>query len=140
MNVEDDHNVVDPPTNVVGWTTDNGAVLISDRWDIWKVPVAAGTPAVNLTVNGTQGSDPLSGTRCGSIRRSAASISSKPQYFSAMSEWTKRAGYGVLEPGKTGLKMLLWDDASIAGLQKAEKARRLDLPPRDADGRDRRTT
>ena len=47
---------------------------------------------------------------------------SKRQVFSVMAEMTKKSGYGVLEPGTTGLKMLLWDDAQIGALQKAEKA------------------
>ena len=45
----------------------------------------------------------------------------KPQYFSAISEWTKRGGYGVLAPDKPGVTMLLWEDAAIRGLAKAEK-------------------
>jgi dipeptidyl aminopeptidase/acylaminoacyl peptidase len=121
VNVEDDHNIVDPPTNVVGWTSDNSAVLISDRWDIWKIPAAAGAPAVNLTVNGRKDQIRYQGrVRIDPDERGIDLA--KPQYFAAMSEWTKRAGYGVLQPGQTGLKMLLWEDASIARLQKAEKA------------------
>jgi dipeptidyl aminopeptidase/acylaminoacyl peptidase len=121
VNVEDDHNIVDPPTNVVGWTSDNSAVLISDRWDIWKIPAAAGAPAVNLTVNGRKDQIRYQGRLRIDPDERGIDLS-KPQYFAAMSEWTKRAGYGVLQPGQTGLKMLLWEDASIARLQKAEKA------------------
>lgn len=121
VNVEDDHNVVDPPSNAIGWTSDNEYVLISDRWDIWKVPATPGAPAVNLTVNGKRDSIRYQG-RVGGIYENERGIDlSKPQYFSAMSEWTKRAGYGVLEPGKLGLNMLLWEDAAITGLQKADK-------------------
>ena len=121
IDTEDDHNVVDPPTGALGWTKDNAFVLLSDNWDIWKVPVAAGQPAVNLTVNGKKDKiryqqrlrvDPL---------ERGADMSTR-QVFSVMAEMTKKSGYGVLEPGTTGLKMLLWDDASITGLQKAEKA------------------
>ena len=36
---------------VMGWAKDGGSVLISDRWDIWRVPVEGGG-FVNLTVNG----------------------------------------------------------------------------------------
>ena len=35
----------------IGWVKDSKAVLISDNWDIWQVPVDGGA-AVNLTVNG----------------------------------------------------------------------------------------
>jgi dipeptidyl aminopeptidase/acylaminoacyl peptidase len=121
VDVEDDHNVVDPPLNPMGWTSDSTALLLSDDWDIWKVPIAAGTQAVNLTMNGKKNS----------IRyRSRVRIDpdekgidlSKPQYFSAMAEWTKKQGFGILTPGKPGVKMLTWDDAAFNRLAKAKKA------------------
>ncbi|MBK9241212.1 MAG: S9 family peptidase [Acidobacteria bacterium] len=121
INIEDDHNIIDPPTQAMGWTSDNQYILISDRWDIWKVPVAANEAAVNLTVNGKRDSIRYQGRVPGIYQNERGIDLSKPQYFSVMGEWTKRAGYGILEPGKTGLKMLLWEDASITGLQKAEK-------------------
>ena len=120
VDTEDDHNVVDPPTNVVGWTSDSASVLISDRWDIWKIPVAAEAPAVNLTVNGRKDQIRYQ-TRVRTDPDERGIDLTKPQYFSAMSEWTKRGGYGVLEPGKPGVTMLLWEDAAIRGLAKAEK-------------------
>jgi hypothetical protein len=96
-------------------------VLISDRWDIWKVPVGAAGAAVNLTVNGKK--EQIRYQNRLRIDPDERGIDlAKPQYFSAMSEWTKRAGYGILQPGQAGLKMLLWEDASISGLQKAEKS------------------
>ena len=51
INLEDDHNVDRPPTQVVGWSKDANAVLISDNWDVWKVPVT-GAGHVNLTGDG----------------------------------------------------------------------------------------
>jgi dipeptidyl aminopeptidase/acylaminoacyl peptidase len=120
VNVESDHNITDPPSNAIGWTADNQYVLLSDRWDIWKVPVAAGEAAVNLTVNGKKDQIRYQGRVFGVYREERGIDLSKPQYFSVMSEWTKRAGYGVLEPGKVGLNMLLWEDAAISSLQKAE--------------------
>jgi len=121
VDVEDDHNVVDPPLNPMGWTSDSTVLLLSDDWDIWKVPIAAGAQAVNLTVNGKKDS----------IRyRSRVRIDpdekgidlSKPQYFSAMAEWTKKQGFGLLTPGKPGVQMLTWDDATFSRLTKAKKA------------------
>ena len=35
---EDDHNVDNPPTPMVGWAADGKSVLLSDGWDIWKCP------------------------------------------------------------------------------------------------------
>ena len=121
VDVEDDHNIVDPPTNALGWTSDNAFVLISDRWDIWKIPVAAGQPAVNLTVNGKKDKIRYQG-RLRIDPQERGIDMSKPQYFSVIAELTKRSGFGILQPGTTGLKMALWEDAAITGLQKAEKA------------------
>jgi dipeptidyl aminopeptidase/acylaminoacyl peptidase len=120
VDVEDDHNVADPPTRLIGWSADSRSVLLSDDWDIWQVPVAAGAKAVNLTVNGKK--EAIRYTNRIRIDPDEQGIDlTKRQYFSAMSEWTKRQGYGVLEPGTAGLKMLLWEDAAISRLQKAEK-------------------
>lgn len=57
----------------------------------------------------------------GWLERALSIDLAKPQYFSALAEWTKRGGYGVLEPGKPGITMLLWEDAAIRGLAEAEK-------------------
>jgi dipeptidyl aminopeptidase/acylaminoacyl peptidase len=121
VNVEDDHNIENPPSQFLGWTADSSAVLVSDRWDIWQVPVDAGKTAVNLTVNGRTDQIRYQG-RVRTDPDERGIDMTKPQYFSAMSEWTKRDGYGVLEPGRAGLKMLLWEDASINRLAKADKA------------------
>ena len=121
VDVEDDHNIVDPPANFVGWSSDSRYVLLNDLWDIWKVPAAAGEQAVNLTVNGKKDQIRYQGRIRIDPDEEGIDLS-KPQYFGAMAEWTKRDGYGVLEPGTTGLKMLLWEDASISRLGKADDA------------------
>ncbi len=35
----------------IGWTKDSASVLLTDKWDVWQVPVNGGA-AVNLTGNG----------------------------------------------------------------------------------------
>jgi hypothetical protein len=48
----DDHNnLVTPPLPPVGWSKDGSAVILTDGYDIWKVPVKGGA-AVNLTIDG----------------------------------------------------------------------------------------
>jgi len=119
VDTEDDHNVVKPPRPALGWTSDSSAVLLSDGWDIWKVPVA-GAPAVNLTGNGRK-----DGIRYRSILRLDPDEKgidlSAPRYVSAFGEYTKKGGVARLEPGRPGAQMLLWDDAGF-GLQKAKQA------------------
>jgi dipeptidyl aminopeptidase/acylaminoacyl peptidase len=121
VDIEDDHNIENPPTSPMGWTSDNAHVLISDGWDIWKVPAAAGKPAVNLTVNGKKDKIRYRNRVVTDPQERGADMS-KRQVFNVFAEMTKKSGYGVLEPGATGLKMLIFEDAQIGALQKAEKA------------------
>lgn len=123
INTENDTNVVEPPTQVIGWAKDGGSVLISDSWDIWRAPVEGGS-VVNLTVNGRkdgiryQQRFPLE-----PVTERADGIDLKmPQYFRVYGEWTKKGGIGRLDPGKPGLQMVTWGDASFSRLMKAEKA------------------
>jgi len=118
VNVEDDHNVEDPPARQLGWTADSAAVLLTDNWDIWRIPVD-GSDATNLTANGKE--DGLRYRQRVRVDPDENGIDlSNPQYISVLAEWTKKAGYGVLEPGQAGVRMLLWDDAQFNRLQKAE--------------------
>jgi dipeptidyl aminopeptidase/acylaminoacyl peptidase len=119
IDIEDDHNVAKPPRPALGWTKDGDAVLLSDGWDIWKVPVAGGG-AVNLTVNGKK-----DGIRYRSILRldpeERGVDFSVPRYVTMFGESTKKGGVARLEPGKTGVQPLLWDDAAF-NVQKARKS------------------
>jgi dipeptidyl aminopeptidase/acylaminoacyl peptidase len=125
VDVEDDHNVVKPPTNVIGWTKDSAAVLVSDNWDIWQVPVGGGA-AVNLTATGRKDQiryqrrldvDPIE-------ERGKGIDLAKAQYFVAYGEWTKKAAIARVAPGKAGAELLNWGDANFGTLLKAKNADR----------------
>ena len=121
VNIEDDHNIDRLPTNPIGWTKDSAAVLISDNWDVWKLPVDEKEPAVNLTRDGK---------KAGIRYRNLITINAEekgidlsvPLYFSAMEEWTKKSGFVRIDPGQTGPSRLCWDDAEFGGLMKAANA------------------
>jgi len=123
VDAEDDHNVVRPPTGSIGWTKDSASVLLTDNWDIWQVPVAGGT-VVNLTINGRK--DQIRYQRrypIEPVQERALGIDlTRPQYFAAYGEWTKRAGIARLTPGKPGVDMLNWSDAAFGTLIKAKDA------------------
>ena len=123
VDAEDDHNVVKPPTGSIGWTKDGASVLLSDNWDIWQVPVNGGT-VVNLTGNGRK--DLIRYQRrypTEPVEERALGIDlTKPQYFAAYGEWTKKAGIARLAPGKPGVEILNWSDASYATLLKVKAA------------------
>lgn len=121
INEEDDHNVIKPPISPYsfGWAKDGVSVLLYDNWDVWNVPVHGGK-GVNLTVNGKK-----EGIRYRSRYRLDPEEEgidlSKPLYISSYGEWTKKGGVALLDKGRPGAKMLLWDDAAFS-IRKAEKA------------------
>ncbi|MDD8027153.1 MAG: prolyl oligopeptidase family serine peptidase [Acidobacteriota bacterium] len=120
INEDDDHNVKNPPDYPIGWSEDGLFALLSDGWDIWKVPVHGG-PAVNLTVNGRQ--DGIRYRGLNSLDPDDKGVDlAKPLYVQMYGEWTKKAGIGRLEKGKPGVQVLLWDDAGFGGPAKARKA------------------
>jgi dipeptidyl aminopeptidase/acylaminoacyl peptidase len=126
VDIEDDHNNVKPPVNAIGWVKGSNAVLLSDAWDIWKVAVAPGDgpPAVNLTGNGRK--DAIRYQQRFALEpadeRDEGIDLSKPQYFRAYGEWTKKAGIARIEPGGAGVKVLGWSDVTYPALIKAKNA------------------
>jgi len=120
VDAENDVNVVKPPTPFLGWSKDSKYVLLSDNWDIWEVPVSGG-PGVNLTVNGK--TDQIRYRRPQILDPEQRGYDlSKPLYVEVYSEWTKKDGIGVLEPGKPGVNRLMWDEAAYGPVIKAKKA------------------
>jgi dipeptidyl aminopeptidase/acylaminoacyl peptidase len=130
VDTEDDHNNLYPPSNTAfGWTKDNSAVLLSDGWDIWKVPVDGGA-AVNLTGNGKKDQIRYRGINTTwtlpAGRRSAAVMQqgidlSKPLYISTYGEWTKKEGISRVDAGKVGATAIFFEPASYS-VQKARDA------------------
>jgi dipeptidyl aminopeptidase/acylaminoacyl peptidase len=117
---DDDTNNVKPPVFPLGWTKDGVSVLLSDNWDIWNVP-AHGGAAVNLTVNGKRDQMRYQ-TRFRLDPDEKGADLTQPMYLRTYGEWTKKTGIARVEPGKTGAKPLLWDDANFGGLMKAKRA------------------
>lgn len=125
VDVEDDHNVEEPLINPLGWSSDSKYVLLRDGWDIWQIPINPKEKPLNLTVNGR--SERIRYQYRFSLDREEKGIDlTKPQYIRIYGEWTKKSGIALLQPSKKGLEpgaeTLVWEDASIGVLQKAEKA------------------
>ena len=112
VNDEDDHNVVKPPAKTMGWSKDGAFVLLSDNWDIWKLPVHGG-PGVNLTGDGKK--DAIHYRARLTLNPEEKGIDfDAPLYVSFQAEWTKKAGIGRIDPSKPGVvNKLLWDDAEF---------------------------
>ena len=119
INKDNDRNVVKPPIRPFGWVKNGVSVLLYDNWDVWNVPVHGGK-GVNLTLNGKE-----EGIRYRFRFRLDPEEKgidlSKPLYITAYGEWTKKGGIALVDKGKPGAKMLLWDDA-LFSLRKAKNA------------------
>jgi dienelactone hydrolase len=113
VNTEDDHNMDRPPVAPLGWAKDGSAVLLSDNWDIWRVPVRGSGSAVNLTTNGRE-----TGVRYQRrvvIDPDERGIDlARPLYITMYGERTKKEGLAVVHAAKPGATSLVWDDAKFA--------------------------
>ncbi|WIO73743.1 prolyl oligopeptidase family serine peptidase [Porticoccaceae bacterium LTM1] len=119
INVEDDHNQVDPPYQAIGWAKGEKWVLLSDGWDIWKVS-ATGGRSENLTRDGKQKQIRYSNvTTYDEDARQDGIDLSRDLYVSAYGEWTKKSGFGLI---KKGVEMLKWGEAKYAMPRKAKDA------------------
>ena len=133
-NTDDDHNnLVAPPRQAFAWAKDGSAVLLSDGWDVWRVPVSANAKPVNLTVDGRKNQ-----TRYQRLYAFDAGVTAgrggrgrgpgieegvdltRPIYFGTYGEWTKKEGLARVEPGKIGATSLVWDDAALTFTKAAE--------------------
>ncbi len=136
VNSEDDHNnLFPPPVQPRGWTKDGAAVVLSDNWDLWQVPVTTGGgSAVNLTGDGKRtqvryrtiyqfdAAAPGGGGRGGGRGGSGGGIDlTQPLYLGTYGEWTKKEGLSRVDPGQPGAKSLFFDDAKVS-ITKARDA------------------
>lgn len=120
VDTEDDHNVVKPPARMMGWSKDGAFVLLSDHWDVWKLPVHGGS-GVNLTGDGKAEAIRYRSRLVLDPEEKGIDLNA-PLYFSLYGEWTKKAGVGRIDPGKPGVTRLLWDDAEFGAVQKAKNS------------------
>jgi len=119
IDVEDDHNVKDPPIRAVGWTSDSESVLLTDAWDIWKVD-ADGDEHSNLTKTGRE--EGIRYRRPLRYDPDQEGIDlSEPVYVEIYGEWTKNTGLAKLTLNGRDTETLLWDDAQHT-VQRAEDA------------------
>jgi dipeptidyl aminopeptidase/acylaminoacyl peptidase len=135
----DDHNnLVTPPGGAIGWSKDASAVLLSDGYDVWKVPAKGGTPT-NLTVDGRK--NQIRYQRLYAFDGTAATAGggrggrgggggggggrgldlTKPLYFATYAEWTKKEGLAKVDPSRPGAQTLVMENAKLT-FQKAKDA------------------
>jgi dipeptidyl aminopeptidase/acylaminoacyl peptidase len=116
---ESDATVVQkPPFGVVGWTRNDDTVLIYDKFDIWQVG-ADGSNATRLT----DGAAEQVRHRYVRLNPDEEFIDTdKPLIVALFGTWSKRSGFGRLNPGAQKVERLIFEDKSITGLAKAKDA------------------
>jgi dipeptidyl aminopeptidase/acylaminoacyl peptidase len=106
-----------PPFGVAGWTRDDGAVLLNDKYDVWAV-ASDGSKAERLTSGAAE-----------QVRHRLVRLDpdeefvdlSKPIYLTLFGEWTKKSGYARRDPAGT-VTRLVWLDRGVGSLAKAKRA------------------
>ena len=133
VNQENDHTVEQPPPyGTGGWMDDDQAVLLYDRYDVWRV-APDGSGGERLTRGDEED------VRHRVVRLDfdePAHASDEPLYLSRFGHWTKESGYARLHPDGR-VEPLIYEAASIGRLARADEAdryifveQRYDLPPR----------
>jgi dipeptidyl aminopeptidase/acylaminoacyl peptidase len=106
-----------PPFGVAGWTRDDAAVLLNDKYDVWSI-ASDGSKSERLTNGAAE-----------QVRHRLVRLDpddewvdpSKPLYFSLTGEWTKKSGYARREPSGT-VTRLVWADKGVGSRAKARQA------------------
>ncbi len=107
-----------PAFGVAGWTKNDEAVILYDKFDLWKV-AADGSRATRLTDGAAE-----------QVRHRYLRLNpddewidtEKPLYLSLFGIWSKKSGYARLLPGATAVERLVWLDKSVTRLAKAKDA------------------
>jgi dipeptidyl aminopeptidase/acylaminoacyl peptidase len=105
-----------PAYGVAGWTKNDEAVILYDKFDLWKV-AADGTRATRLTGGAAEQ------TRHRYVRINPDDEwidTDRPIYMSLFGLWTKRSGYARLAPGAATAEPVIWVDKGVGRLAKAK--------------------
>ncbi|MDA1268758.1 MAG: prolyl oligopeptidase family serine peptidase [Bacteroidetes bacterium] len=107
---------------MVGWLPEDGAILINDRFDIWKIDPRNPAAAKNITLG--EGRKRQIIFRRERLKLDETAIDSKePLILFAFDSQTKMSGYFTGDfSGKNLPKQLLLTDHRYAGLKKAENS------------------
>ncbi len=107
-----------PPFGVAGWTANDAAVLLYDKFDIWQV-AADGRTAVRLT----DGAAAQTRHRYVRLDPDEEWIDpDKPILVSLFGIRSKQSGYGRIAPGAATAEPLVWRDLAISALARAKDA------------------
>ncbi len=107
-----------PPFGVAGWTSNDEAVVLYDKFDLWQVS-ANGSGGVRVTDGAAE-----------QVRHRYLRLNpddewidtSKPIAVSLFGVWSKKSGFGRIAPGARQADRLVWMDKSASSLARAKDA------------------
>ena len=106
-----------PPFGVAGWTANDNAVLLYDKFDVWEV-AADGSRATRLT----DGAAEQVRHRLVRLDPDAEWIdTTKPLTFSLFGTWSKKSGYARRSAGGE-VECLIFEDRAVGNLARAHDA------------------
>ena len=129
IDTDDDHTGPRPHFPIAGFTPDGKSVLVSNKYDLWELPLDGAGAAKNVTLGAgaksevryryvraepVDESDPLA------VRHSREIDLTKPMLFETFGEYTKDGGFARLENGK--MTELVRDAAAYGAPSRAAKA------------------
>jgi dipeptidyl aminopeptidase/acylaminoacyl peptidase len=126
-----------PPFGAAGWTKEDKAVLLYDKFDVWQIPLD-GAKATRLTA-GAQEQIRYRLVRPDPQPDDPAFDMAKPLYFSAFGMLSKKSGYARLNApssarsGQPSLEKLVWLDKAVTQLSKAKDTDVYDYMVQDYD-------
>ncbi len=107
-----------PPYGLGGWLENDEAVLLYDRFDIWKL-----SPGGSVARRLTAGAEEEVVHRLEDLDPDEDAFDPKqPLYFSIRGEWSEKRGYAFLRPGSATVARPVFEDRFFRWLQKAEEA------------------
>ncbi len=129
IDTDDDHTGPRPHFPVEGFTPDGKSALVSNKYDLWELPLDGTGAARNVTLGAGAKSetryryvrtDPVDPRDPLAARHSREVDLSKPVLFETFGEYTKEGGFARLESGK--LTELVRDAAAYGTPSRAAKA------------------
>ncbi|MFV1987082.1 MAG: alpha/beta hydrolase family protein [Gemmatimonadota bacterium] len=121
VNLDDDHTVEQkPPYGVTGWLEDDAAVLLNDEHDIWRI--APDASAAARVTRGAESNVRHRRARTDGEFDADAIDPTEPMYFSIYDDWTEMWGYARSERLGEAPQTLVWEEARISRLVKADDA------------------
>jgi dipeptidyl aminopeptidase/acylaminoacyl peptidase len=129
IDTDDDHTGPRPHFPIAGWTPDGKSVLVSNKYDLWELPVDGVGAAKNITLGaGAKAevryryvrAEPADEKDALAARHQREIDLTKPMLFETFGEYTKESGFARLENGK--LTELVRDAAAYTTPARAEHA------------------